>query len=121
MSKEPEDLEAIERRAVPRAPVPGLTVEGVDAPLAQVRFQVAEFSFESFFLEGEAVAHFVVDKPYRLRICHGDRAALCAALCVRRESAPRQGVAFRLLPDETEARALLAELPKPAAVPRDAD
>jgi len=116
-----DELDPVERRSIPRGPVGGVTVVGVDPPLSQGPITVAELSLESLFLQGEAAEHCVIGQSYRLRLEYGEQEVLCRARCVRREDSPRRGVALCFAPDEREARALLVEILKPAAVPRDAD
>ncbi len=121
--RRPQDEESgpVERRAVPRAPALDLIIEGVDPPLAGVRLDVSEVGLDSFFLHGDAAELLAVGQVYRVLFRYGDRAVRTVARCVRRETAPRKGIAFRLAPEEQNARALLAEVLKPAAVPRDSD
>ncbi len=122
MSEHDED-EAVERRARPRAPVPGLSAEVLDgAPLASGSYPLAEVGLESVFLEGEQAATCRIGQRFHLRLRWREQEVECSAECVRTSSGPgRVGAVLKLGPTEAAARRLLAEVLKPAAVPRDAD
>jgi hypothetical protein len=118
-----DDEEAVERRARPRAPVPGLTAEVQEGtPLAGGTYPLAEVGLESFFLEGDRAKSCRVGQTYRLRLRWRKHDVECAAECVRiSSSAPRVGAVLKLGATEAKARSLLAEVLKPANVPLDAD
>jgi hypothetical protein len=118
-----DDDDAVERRARPRAPVPGLSAAILDgAPLAGGAFPLAEVGLESFFLEGEQAATCRVGQRFRLTLRWHEQEVECAAECVRTSGGPpRVGAVLKLGSGEAAARRLLADVLKPAAVPRDAD
>ncbi len=116
------ESEAVERRSTPRAPLPGLVVEGLEGdPLVGKYFSAREFGTESLFLEGEVASSCKVGHEYRMRLCYGDQAVDCMMRCVRIEEVPRQGGVFKLLTEERKARELMVKVLRPSSVPVGAD
>jgi hypothetical protein len=118
-----DEFAPVERRSVPRAPVPGLSVEVVAGdPLAGKTYSVGEIGLESFFLAGDDARRCAVGQAFAVVMRWQGREVRCSAHCVRKEEGPaRVGAVLKLGDQEELARQLLADVLQPAAVPRDAD
>lgn len=116
------ELEPVERRAAPRAPVRGVTALVLEGePLKGRLLAVGELGTDSFFVVGHDSEACEVGSTYHVRIHHEERHVQCRAECVRKEDLPRMGAVLKLLPEEKTARQFLEEVLGPSGVPLDAD
>ncbi len=121
-SREDDSLELplIERRAVPRAPFPGITATVLgQGPLANKSFTLKEIGLESVFFETpeDEPDLFEIGEKYRIRLTFKDQIADCSVECLRSEEQHRRGVVMRIIPPAKEAQNLIDSILQPAKVP----
>ncbi len=113
----------VERRSVPRAPIPGWTAEFLSTgePATKKTFTVREVGLESLFIEGPLTSEFILGHQYPIRLIHNNKSVECLAQCLRIEEAPRSGAIFKLPPENLAARDLIRAVLKPSEVPVGVD
>ena len=118
----------VERRAAPRAPLPGVCVDHLarvddgGADLTSnllVPADVAEFGLESLFVSGPGAEALVVGGRYRVSVRFDGDVARVPCACVRHETTPRRGAVLQIAagPQGAAGRALFALALKPSSVP----
>ncbi len=108
ISHEDLDMEPIERRQAPRAPVSAVFVRTVNQP--EMVFPVNEMSSASLFITGDAITQFQKQSHYRVWIQKEPYHVECTVECVRIDDGKRQGVVLRLLRAEETARDFLKQI-----------
>jgi hypothetical protein len=113
------ELEAVERRHNPRAPIPGLTVKVINAGHKDT-FLVGEVGTESLFITGKIAGNYKSGEHYQIQISYGNRLIKCITTCIRTENAQRIGAVLKLAENEEEGRLFFAELINASAIPHGA-